>query len=254
MKDNEAGPLQVAVKAINTRVMRSPIEMASSLLEQKADPKFIGEMLDLQIKHERNEAMKAYHVAMAEFKKEPIKILKDKKVGYKDKQGNFVGYSHASLGNVTDTINSKLSKHGFSTSWKQSQADGSITVSCTVTHSMGHSESTSLTAPPDTSGKKNSIQAIGSTVSYLNRYTLLAITGQATYDQDDDGVYSGNPNTKQKSDKIVISKDELDDLKMKMQEKNVSEDTIIRTFNKKNLWSLTYGDYKTAINKLGISK
>ena len=36
-------------------------------------------------------------------------------------------------------------------------------------------------------GSKNAIQAIGSTVSYLCRYTLLCVTGLATSDPDDDG-------------------------------------------------------------------
>ncbi len=61
---------------------------------------------------------------------------------------------------------------------------------CTITHELGHSESTSLTANPDISGSKNAIQAIGSTISYLERYTVLALTGLATKDMDDDGVSS----------------------------------------------------------------
>ena len=40
----------------------------------------------------------------------------------------------------------------------------------------------------DTSGKKKSIQAIASAVSYLSRYTLLSACGMATLDMpDDDG-------------------------------------------------------------------
>ena len=52
---------------------------------------------------------------------------------------------------------------------------------------MGHEKSTSLQAPPDESSGKNSIQAIASTVSYLERYTFLAITGLSTREQDNDG-------------------------------------------------------------------
>jgi hypothetical protein len=47
-----------------------------------------------------------------------------------------------------------------------------------------------LAAAPDASGSKNAIQAIGSTISYLERYTLLALTGLATHDMDDDGQAS----------------------------------------------------------------
>lgn len=179
----EIVPLEIVEKL---PVKQSPIEMASQLISQQVDPAFVEKMLDLQIKFEENEAKKAYVKAMTEFKKSDIVIFKDKKVEY-----NETKYNHASLYNVTDTLNKELSKHNLFASWVQTQDDkGSLTVTCKLTHSLGHSESTSLTAPPDKSGGKNNIQAIGSTNSYLERYTLLAITGQSTHDMDDDGQSS----------------------------------------------------------------
>ena len=60
---------------------------------------------------------------------------------------------------------------------------------------MGHSESTVLEAAPDSSGKKNAIQQVASTVTYLQRYTLLAACGLATKDmEDDDCAGAGNIN------------------------------------------------------------
>ena len=73
-------------------------------------------------------------------------------------------------------------------SWSTGQTDGSVTVTCHITHEAGHRESVTLSGPPDDSGKKNKIQQVGSTVTYLQRYTLLSSLGLATADQDDDGV------------------------------------------------------------------
>jgi hypothetical protein len=56
---------------------------------------------------------------------------------------------------------------------------------CIVEHRDGHSEDTSLTAQPDNSGKKNSIQAIGSTITYLQRYLLKLALGIAASKDDD---------------------------------------------------------------------
>ena len=151
-----------------------------------ADLDKLEKLLALQERWEAGEARKAYNKSMSEFKANPPKIDKDKRVGYMSKMGGKVGYSHASLYNVVDKITTELSKHGFSASWK-TQQNGKIIVTCRITHSMGHSEETSLSADADTSGAKNAIQAIGSTISYLERYTLLAATGLATYDQDTDG-------------------------------------------------------------------
>ena len=172
-------------------VDQSPLAAAERLLTAGADLDKIEKMLELQERFERNEAKKSYTQAMANFKANPPTIYKDKKVGFDHKKGSGVtNYSHATLGNVTEKINSALAEHGLSAAWKTDQGQSGITVTCTITHKLGYSESTSLTAGADNTGKKNSIQAIGSTVTYLQRYTILALTGLATHDQDDDGAAS----------------------------------------------------------------
>jgi hypothetical protein len=50
------------------------------------------------------------------------------------------------------------------------------------------SEAVSMGAGPDSGGAKNGIQARASTVTYLERYTLMAATGLAAQGQDDDGA------------------------------------------------------------------
>lgn len=141
----------------------------------------LEKLMELQQKYEANEARKAYHEAMTAFKKNPPKIKKDKKVSF-----GQTSYKHATLANVTESINGELSKHGLSASWQVHQ-NGTISVTCKITHVQGHFEETTLTAPSDTSGSKNAIQAIGSTISYLQRYSLLSLAGLATFDVDDDG-------------------------------------------------------------------
>jgi len=169
--------------------LSSPAEMIRAAITERTDLDKLEKLLILQERFEANEARKAYHKAMALFKANPPKIEKDKKVGYKTDAGN-VGYSHASLYNVTDKINSALSKFGLSATWNTKQ-NGAILVTCRITHEQGHSEETTLSAAADTTGSKNAIQALGSTISYLERYTLLALTGLATHDIDDDGKTAG---------------------------------------------------------------
>lgn len=168
----------------------SPLMAAAALVQANGnmDVEKLGKLLDMQIKWEANEAKKAFVQAMTEFKKDPPEILKDKHVKY----GN-TEYDHASLNGVTTAINSGLSKCGLSASWITEQTDKGIKVTCKITHILGHSEETSLISPPDSSGGKNPIQAIGSAVSYLRRYTIEAITGVASKDiEDDDGKGTGD--------------------------------------------------------------
>lgn len=178
--------VEVKKEASAMVVGSSPADAISMAIANGTNLEQLEKVLELQIKWEKNEAMKAYHVAMAQFKENPPKIEKDRSVGYSTSKGN-VAYSHASLGNVVDKITPELSKHGLSASWT-TQQNGAVTVTCCITHSLGHTERTTLTAPSDATGSKNSIQAIGSTITYLQRYTLLSALGLATCEQDDDGV------------------------------------------------------------------
>jgi hypothetical protein len=97
-------------------------------------------------------------------------------------------FSHATLADVVDAAVAGMGAHGLSHRWITSQSANEITVTCVVTHALGHSESTSLTCKPDDSGKKNAIQQVASAITYLERYTLQAALGIAASDmQEDDG-------------------------------------------------------------------
>lgn len=173
----------------NQIAVRQPITPMDLIARASAEDVSIEKMeqlFALQLKWEENEAKKAYHQAVADFKAESVTILKDKKVGYTNKDGSFTGYTHATLGNIIQTIIPVMSKYGLSHSWEVTQ-DKEISVTCHLTHSMGHSTKVTMSAGKDDSGKKNLIQQVASTVTYLERYTLLAITGMAAQDQDDDG-------------------------------------------------------------------
>lgn len=168
-------------------VPATPMDMLAAAVSQGADMEKLQKLMDLQERWEANNARKAFVAAMSQFKSEPIKILKSKDV-------NIPGgakFSHATLADVVDGVCSALSKYGLSHKWETKQEGDQITVTCIVTHRDGHTERTSLTARPDDSGKKNSIQQIASTVTYLERYTLMAATGLAAKDMDDDGRGAG---------------------------------------------------------------
>ena len=164
----------------------SIIQMA---IEKNYDPALIEKMMDLQERNEARMAKQAYVKAMAEFKKSPPKILKDRKVEYQTTAGKAATkYSYADLASASDLIDVELSKHSLFKSWTTKQSNGTVTVTCVVSHEMGHSESTELTAEPDDTGTKNKIQALGSTIYYLERYTLFALLGLAAHGQDTDGI------------------------------------------------------------------
>jgi ERF superfamily protein len=164
----------------------TPMGMLQMAVQQGADIEKLQKLMDLQERWEKNEARKAFAAAMVAFKGEPLEIMKNKRVSFETSKGR-TEYDHATLHNVCVNIIEALRKHGIAHTWKTSTADGKVNVTCVLRHSMGHEETVTLDAKADDSGGKNGIQAIGSTITYLQRYSLLAATGLAVKGQDDDG-------------------------------------------------------------------
>lgn len=172
-----------------TSVASTPSDLLRIAVETGADIEKLEKLMMLQERWETGMARKAYVEAMTEFKKHAPTILKDKQVSF-----TGTSYSHAQLGSICEAVIPALAKHGISHRWDTKQPDnGMIMVSCVLTHMLGHSEETALQAPPDNSGKKNTIQQIASTVTYLQRYTLLAACGLSTNDMPDDDGRGATP-------------------------------------------------------------
>lgn len=141
-------------------------------------------------------AEREFHAAMARFKKTAPKILKDKHVHFDSKKegASSTDYWHATLGAVCEAIVGGLGEVGISHHWDLDRKDARIFVTCVLTHEGGHSTRTMLDGPPDTTGNKNPMQQVSSTITLLQRYTLLAATGMGTHD-DDDGRAGGGGET-----------------------------------------------------------
>ena len=186
-------PRTSALVAQPDPVPNGPLAMALQAVKAGMSVADMRAMLDLQKDWEANEARKAYVAAMAEFKRNPPEIFKRKQVAFTTRDGDTTSYKHATLGDVTTAIINGLAQHGISHRWDTKQDGGRIIVTCILTHNLGHSESTSLEGAPDASGKKNGIQQVASTVTYLQRYTLLGASGLATKDEEDDDGAGATP-------------------------------------------------------------
>ena len=103
----------------------------------------------------------------------------------KQKQGH--NYQYAPLCDITAIANPVLNEYGLAYRFEQAQSGDEISVTCIVSNIEGHEEKTTMTAPLDKSGSKNVVQAAGSTVQYLMRYTFIGALGITTADSDSDG-------------------------------------------------------------------
>ena len=226
-------------------ISTTPAMLLNLAIEKGADLDRLEKLMDLQQRWEANEARNAYTAAMSQFKLTPPEIEKDRHVKYTTKAGNKVDYHHASLGNVTGIINSALGQCGLSAAWHLDQQEKGIKVTCTITHVQGHSESTSLVAFPDDSGGKNAIQALASTVSYLERYTVLALTGLATNDMDDDG---------KTSDVEYITAEQAATIKKGLEEKSVDQAKFLAYVEAESIEKILSAHFNKAMASVKAAK
>lgn len=168
----------------------SPAALMQTAMNRGMDLDKLEKMLELQCRWEERESKKAFTKAMANFKADPPTI-------YKDKINKQFGSMYSSIDAMVNPAIPYLSKYGLSHSWQYGEpAEKQVVVTCTITHELGHSESVTMSAPPDTSGgnSKNPIQQIKSTQTYLKIATFEAVTGLVSQEanlNDDGNAASG---------------------------------------------------------------
>lgn len=187
MTDQTAKVLTVMPEA-EARVALTPMDMLDRAVSQGASIEVMEKLMALHERWEANQARKAFDEAIAAAKAKIKPIVKNRTVGFKSKKigASDTNYKHEDLAEIARTVDPILGEHGLSYRFRStSVVNEPITVTCIISHRLGHSEENTLSAGRDDSGNKNSIQAIGSTVTYLQRYTLKSALGLAASNDDD---------------------------------------------------------------------
>lgn len=159
----------------------TPVDMLSMAVERGANIEVMTKLMDLRDRWEAGQARKAFDEAVASAKAQIPTIAKNREGHNNKRYADF-----AAIASVVDPI---IGQYGLSYRFRTTQTDR-INVTCILSHKAGHAEETTLSGPADTSGSKNAIQAIGSTLTYLQRYTLVQALGLAA-SEDDDGRGAG---------------------------------------------------------------
>lgn len=180
----ESEVIEMPARELQITQQPTPAYLLQLAVEQGADLDKLERLMALQERWEATEARKAYDAAFSAFKSEAVRIIKNRQVS----DGPLRGKSYAELFSVVNAVTPALSRHGLSSSWQITKDEKEwIEVTCALKHTAGHVETVSMGGPPDAGGAKNAIMARASTVSYLQRYTLKAITGLSEQDDDDNG-------------------------------------------------------------------
>jgi hypothetical protein len=172
-----------------TAAILSVIERAAANPDVDLDK--LERLLEMRERVEAQQARKAYYSGMAEMRPALPSIKKEGVIDI----GRGKPISFAKWEDINDAIVPVLSSYGFSIFFITDVLEGKVKVTCKVAHEAGHSEETSLPLPADTSGSKNAVQSIGSSVSYGKRYTAAALLNLTSRDgepdRDDNGMAGG---------------------------------------------------------------
>lgn len=211
----------VADRPANVPSAMTPMDMLDRAIASGAGIDVLEKLMALQERYEKNQGRKAFDNAMAAAKAEIPVIFKSRTVDFTSAKGR-THYRYEDLAEVAKTVTPILGKYGLSYRFRTSSAANEpVTVTCIVSHRDGHSEENTLVGPRDDSGNKNSLQQIGSTLSYLQRMTLKASLGLAASD-DDDGRLSGN------ADSGPISADQVETIRREITDTATEEASFLK--------------------------
>lgn len=138
---------------------------------------------------EAKNAETAFYAALSQLQNELPEITEGGQIKHGDRIiSNYARWDE----DINPVIKPILSRHGFALTFRIDTKQ-QVNIKAVLSHSAGHSESTEICLPADTSGSKNPVQAVASSVSYGKRYTAGALLNLTTGGQDDDGVGAVNP-------------------------------------------------------------
>ena len=194
--------------------------------------------------------------SIVELSKALAKFQEEVKQPLKDKNNPFFKSKYVPLENVVEAITDVAPKNGLSfVQWALNDENGRVGVATMLMHESGEwIEFDAVHMKAD----KGTAQGAGALITYLKRYSLSAVFG-ITSDQDDDGNgASGNKVAKSATQaEIGNLKKEIFAFSQLMTEqgKDVKPEQVEQTLNITDYTKLNSEDVKEAVNKLkGWSK
>lgn len=200
-------------------------------------------LLAAQDKIKADEAKQAYIAAMMKFHESAPSIVKTKQIyGKENNKGVRPAlYKVADFDYTIKIVRPALLAVNIIATWSTEAGSnpGWVSVTCILSHKDGHSERSTLEGPPDASGGKNPIQGVGSSDSYLRRYTLMSAAGLVAEGEDTDGLPEAREQT-------YITDAEAEELKVMMKKHNVTESDFLKLTKMEKVTDLLERDYRRA--------
>lgn len=171
--------------AVDVDKMRSLLEMQERIMTKQAEIDFNQSMTRLMAKL-------------------PI-VDKTGRIEFTDKNGEVRSTPFAKYEDIDAAIRPVMIEEGFSLSFDTTPRDGGgVIITGTLSHSAGHKKTASMPVALDTTGSKNNIQSMGSSLSYGKRYVVGLLLNIITRGEDTDGIDRDTPITTEQAVEIDL--------------------------------------------------
>ena len=166
-------------------------------LDPHGDVQRLERMMAMYERLKAKEAELAYNAAKGRILKKlaGIKIVKNRSALYeidngKSHRASYEAFKYAPLEEIDRHLRPLLAEEDMDLSYSdEPRESGDILIRGRLKHLPGgHYEDSFMPAPPDTTGGKSNVQAVGSTNSFLRRYVACNIFNIVVVGDDDDGT------------------------------------------------------------------
>ena len=226
-----------------------------AMIERLAtNPQLNVEVFDRLLAARRSEedrvAQRAFNAAISLAKGEIAPVLKTRDVDF---QSNKPGaartkYKYENFADVARVVDPVFSTHGLSYRFRIGQQGDLVKVTTIISHADGYSEETApleSKVDPGATGM-SMVQALGSALTYLQRYSLRAAIGLAA-GVDDDGRGAGGTSPR-------ISNDQASELALLIDETGRSQATLLRLIGVDSVLDMNVDQFTRAKEVLDLAK
>ncbi len=168
----------------NKNISVNPENLISQAITQKLPIESLEKLLAMRRELKNEWAEEQYYRSLAKFQS-ICPIIKKTKIVY-NKDGKTIRYKYAPLEDIINQIKSPLEECGLSYDLDSKFLENEYIAICNVHHINGFSKQFNFSVPIEDSQYMNSIQKVGSTRTYANRYNFCNALGIMTEEEDDD--------------------------------------------------------------------
>lgn len=220
--------------------------LLSAIFHVARDPKLDVAKLDalmrMQFELEKRQAEKE---AIEAFTRVSAKMPRVKKNGVID-LGKGRAIPFAKWEDMDTVIRPIITAEGFTLSFNSAPREGGgLTVTGELMHRSGHVRAASIPLPLDVGPGRNSLQAVGSTLSYGKRYCAEQLLNIVREGDDDDGI---------KGAMRFATEEEVAELRALIEETMTNEERFCQMFNVAHLGELPLTSVAPAKNMLMLKK